>query len=743
MKYTLIILSMFFTSIAFSQNTVQEDVKIGLVLSGGGAKGLAHIGVLKLVDSLEIKIDYVAGTSMGAIIGSLYASGYSGYQIDSIFKGVNFDKIINDDLPRAAKTFYERDNSEKYAVTLPFEKFKLKLPSALSRGQNTLSLLSKLTLHVSHIDDFSKLPIPFFCIATNIETGQAVVLDKGNLALAVTASGAFPSLFQPVIIDEQLLIDGGVINNYPIDELKEKGVDIIIGVDVQDDLASRDQLKSAPDILLQINNYRTINDMKVKSKKTDIYIKPDISDFTVVSFSDGRQIISNGEEAAIKKIDALKHVASMQTEKARSPLVIRPVDSIKINTIEIDGNQKYTNAYVLGKLKFKQDVKIDYQSYVEGVNNLAATNNFDNVIHKLKPSKNSEGYDLHITLKESSVTTFFKLGVHYDDLYKTAGLVNLTKKKLLIKNDVLSFDFIVGDNIRYNFEYYIDQGFYWSVGFRSRFNQFKKVIPATSLLTDEELGIINVNKLDIALKDLTNQFYLQTLFTKDMFLTLGAEHKKLKISSETVLTGTSTEKTTFENSDYLSLFGKLKFDSYNNKYFPTSGFYFNGDFHLYLYSSDYNENFSEFSIGKATIGYSHSFNSKLTANITTQGGFSIGENDNPYLNFALGGYGVDYINNFDSFYGYDFISLSGNSFVKGAITLDYELFKKNHINIGANFSNIADNIFDDGEWFTSPDYSGYAIGYSLESFIGPIELKYTYSPEIKKGIWFFNLGFWF
>src|SRR5690554_1866963 len=124
MKYTLIILSMFFTSIAFSQNTVQEDVKIGLVLSGGGAKGLAHIGVLKLVDSLEIKIDYVAGTSMGAIIGSLYASGYSGYQIDSIFKGVNFDKIINDDLPRAAKTFYERDNSEKYAVTLPFEKFR-------------------------------------------------------------------------------------------------------------------------------------------------------------------------------------------------------------------------------------------------------------------------------------------------------------------------------------------------------------------------------------------------------------------------------------------------------------------------------------------------------------------------------------------------------------------------------------------------------------------------------------------
>ncbi|MEO8935155.1 MAG: patatin-like phospholipase family protein [Xanthomarina sp.] len=743
MKYFFTIIFIIITSLSFSQEKTQDDLKVGLVLSGGGAKGLAHIGVLKVIDSLGIRIDYVAGTSMGAIVGSLYASGYSGKQIDSIFKDVNFDKIINDDLPRAAKTFYERDNSEKYAITLPFEHFKLKLPSALSRGQNTLSLLSKLNLHVSDVDDFSKLPIPFFCIATNIETGQAIVLDKGNLPQAVAASGAFPSLFQPVIIDGQVFIDGGVVNNYPIDELKAKGMDLIIGVDVQHDLSSRENLKSAPEILLQINNYRTINDMKMKSKKTDIYIKPDIADFTVVSFSDGRQIITNGEKAANKEIDALKQVASKQIKKSRKPMVITPVDSIKINAIYIQGNQKYTEAYVLGKLKFKQNVKINYDRYVEGVNNLAATNNFDNVIHELTPSKDANGYDMHVKLKESSVTTFFKLGIHYDDLYKTAALVNLTKRKLMVKNDVLSFDFIVGDNIRYNFEYYIDKGFYWSVGFKSRYNQFKKTIPATSLLTDDELLFINVNKLDMKLKDLTHQFYLQTLFTKDMSLTLGAEHKKLKITSETVLTGASQQKTTFENSDYLSVFGQLRFDSYDNKYFPSSGFYFNSDFHLYLYSSDYNNNFTGFSIGKATFGYSYSLSNKLTANITTQGGFNIGENTNPYLNFALGGYGANYINNFDSFYGYDFIELSGNSFVKGVISLDYEIFKKNHINLGANYSNIADNIFDNGDWFTSPDYSGYAVGYALETLVGPIEVKYTWSPETKKSIWFFNLGFWF
>lgn len=743
MKYLLLIILLIFSLNSFSQDQKPDKVKVGLVLSGGGAKGLAHIGVLKVIDSLGIRIDYIAGTSMGAIVGSLYASGYSGKDIDSIFKDVDFDRIINDDLPRAAKTFYERDNSEKYAITLPFEHFNLQLPSALSRGQNTLSLLSKLTLHVSDIDDFSKLPIPFFCLATNVETGQAIILDKGNLPQAIKASGAFPSLFQPVIIDNQILIDGGVVNNYPIDELRAKGMNLIIGVDVQDDLANRDELKSAPDILLQINNYRTINDMKKKSKETDVYIKPDISDYTVISFSDGNEIIANGEEAAGKKIDALKHIASMQTQKPLEHVRIQPVDSIKINAIYIEGNEKYTDAYILGKLKFKQSVKLKYNQFVDGVNNLAATNNFESVIHKLIPSNISEGYDMYLILKESAITTFFKFGVHYDDLYKTGALINLTKKQLLIKNDVLTFDFIVGDNIRYNFEYFIDQGFYWSVGLKSKFNQFKKVIPAKGLLTDEELETINVNKLDVELKDFTNQFYLQTLFTKDLALTLGAEHKKLTITSETILTGDNEEKTIFEKSDYLSLYGKLKYDSYDNKFFPNNGIYFDGDFHLYLYSSDFNNNFNEFSIAKATIGYAYSFSDKLSGNITTQGGFNIGENDNPYLNFSLGGYGNDFINNFESFYGYDFISLSGNSFVKGVLTIDYEIFKKNHINIAANYSNIADNIFDDGEWITSPDYSGYAIGYSVETFVGPIELKYTYSPEIKESIWFFNLGFWF
>lgn len=746
MKHILAALLLIISTVGFSQDStglkMDKDVKIGLVLSGGGAKGLAHIGVLKVIDSLGIQIDYIAGTSMGAIVGSLYASGYSGKDIDSIFEGVDFDEIINDNLPRAAKTFYERDNSEKYGVILPFDKFKLKLPSALSRGQNTLSLLSKLTLHVCNVDDFSKLPIPFFCVATDVESGQSVILDKGSLAQAITASGAFPSLFQPVIIDDQILIDGGVVNNYPIDELLAKNMDIIIGVDVQDGLATRDDLKSAPDILLQINNYRTINDMKEKSRKTDVYIKPDITDYTVISFSDGKEIIENGKLAAIKKRDALEKIASMQTHRRKTFEPIKPIDSVKINAIIIEGNEKYTRAYVLGKLKFKQDEKIKYTSLVEGVNNLAATNNFESVIHQLKNSSVGSGYDLYFTLKENSKKTFLKLGVHYDGLYKSAALINLTRKQMLFNNDVASLDLVLGDNIRYNFEYYIDNGFYWSIGLQSRYNHFTKNVLATSLLTDEDLVNINVNKLDVEVNDFTNQFYLQTLFRKDFALTLGAEHKRLKVISETILQNNNADETIFENSDYLSLYGKLKFDTYDNKYFPNEGMFFDGDFHLYFYSSDFNSNFSEYSIAKGTLGYTKSFG-KFSANITTQGGFRIGENATEYLDFVLGGYGYNLINNFVSFYGYDYLSVNGNSFVKGLLTLDYEIFKKHHINLAANLANVDDNIFDTGEWITSPDYSGYAIGYSLETFLGPIEAKYSWSPEVKTGIWFFNLGFWF
>lgn len=728
---------------ATAQNDeASKKPKVGLVLSGGGAKGFAHIGVLKVLDSLNIKIDYVAGTSMGAIIGSLYASGYTAMQLDSIFSNLDFDDVINDNIPRAARTFYERDNSEKYAVNLPFENFKVKLPSALSRGQNVYNLMSKLTLPVSEVHDFKKLPIPFFCMATNIETGESVILDKGNLALAVAASGALPSLFQPVIIDDKILIDGGVTNNYPIDELRAKGMDVIIGVDVQDGLAKRKDLNSAPDILLQINNYRTISDMKLKAEKTDIYIKPDISNFTVISFSEGKKIIDAGENAALKEFHDLSLLP--KNKGPMRPLLEKVAqDSIVINDIKFIGNKRYTRTYLLGKLKFKSNTTVSYLDFNRGVNNIVATNNFVAFQYEFQKTKNSEGYDMEATLVENEITTFLKLGLHFDDLYKTAALVNLTKKRFLLDNDVASLDIILGDNVRYNFEYFIDKGFYWSIGLKSRFNQFHKNVSAQFYVDQNPEASVGLNKLEVEIQDQTNQFYLQTLFRKDFALSLGAEHKRLKIKSETINTAQNTGEIIFENTDYISVFGTLKLDTYSNKFFPKDGFYINGDFHWYLHASNFNAEFLPFSIAKADLGYAFKPLNRLAVNILAQGGFRIGENSPASLNFGLGGYGNNFINNYFSFYGYDYLGLTGNSFVKSTLSLDYEIFKKNHITLAANIANVEDNLFDTGGWIKKIDYSGFAIGYGVETFLGPLEAKYTYSPELKKSLWFFNLGFWF
>lgn len=720
----------------------QKEPKVGLVLSGGGAKGFAHIGVLKVIDSLDIKIDYIAGTSMGAVIGSLYASGYSGVQLEAIFKQQDFESLINDNVPRSSKSFYEKYNAQTYAVTLPFDRFKVSLPSGLSRGQNVYNLLYQLMLPVNHIRDFDKLPIPFFCVATNIESGESLILDQGNLAEAVTASAALPSLFQPVKLDGKILIDGGVTNNFPVEHLRSKGMDIIIGVDVQDGLKDRLDLKTAPDILMQINNFRTINAMKEKASLTDLYIKPDIEDFSVIAFSDGQNIITIGQKAAQNKIEELKNVKQQQYPKGFKPLQ-NVQDSIIIKGINFQGNVNYTRAFILGKLKLKGDEKISYQDFKNGIDNLIATNNFNTIRYELLPRDELDTYDLVGTISESETTTFLKFGVHYDDLYKSAILANLTKKRLLFNNDLASLDLILGDNSRYNFDYFIDKGFYISIGVKSRFNQFNKNINPDLALDNTTSFFRDLNKIDVKLQDFTNQIYFQTLFRKDFALRVGVEHKYLRITSETILDENQLDDITFDNTDYLSLFGNLKFDSYDHPYFPKKGVYFNGTFHLFLNASGFNGEFEEFSIAKADLGYAQSIGKKLALKTEANGGFRIGDNSTRTLNFALGGYTNNLINNFYSFYGYDFIDLSANSFVKATFTLDYEVFKKHHILLAGNFANVDDGLFETGQFFSSPNYSGYALGYSIETFVGPLEAKYTYSPDTGDGYWFFNLGFWF
>ena len=423
-KYILLLVVFFIVLPVFSQK--KDRPKIGLVLSGGGAKGFAHIGVLKVLEEAGIQIDYIGGTSMGSIVGGLYASGYNAAQLDSIFTRTNFDELLSDYIPRETKNFYEKRNDEVYSLVLPFNNYKIGIPDALSKGLYNFNLLSRLTRNVRHITDFNKLKIPFLCIGTDIETGQQVILDKGNLARAMIASSAFPSLFSPVEYQGRFLVDGGVVNNYPIDEIRKLGADIIIGVDVQNDLLDRKGLNDATKILVQITNLHSIDKMKENILKTDVYIKPDVRNYGVMSFDSGEEIVAKGEEAAFAVFERLKQLG-VKTNKYVKPKLKNVVDSLQISNINCNPLNNYTKDYIYGKLRFKPGSKISYDQLQKGINNLNATTNFSAIDYSFE---DDHGCDtMNLVLKENPTDTYLKFGLHYDGLYKSAVLVNLTHKK--------------------------------------------------------------------------------------------------------------------------------------------------------------------------------------------------------------------------------------------------------------------------------------------------------------------------
>ncbi len=709
--------------------------KIGLVLSGGGAKGFAHIGVLKVIEQAGIKIDFVGGTSMGAVVGGLYASGYSATQIDSIFRVTDFDELIKDYIPRKSKNFFEKRNDEMYAFTLPVNKFKIGIPTALSKGLYNYNLLVKLTDKVKDISDFNKLPIPFLCIGTDIESGEEVLLNKGYLPQAMLASSAFPTIFTPVEINGQLLVDGGVTNNYPVEEIKKLGADIIIGVDVQDDLKDRKSLKEATRILVQISNLQMIKKMEEKRCLTDIYIKPDISKFGIVSFSDGKEIIKKGEEAGFGVYEKLKALGN-SNPIIKIKNVATKKDSLNINRIEEGDLKNYTRAYIIGKLGFNAPSKIGYDDLKNGINKLDATQNFSAINYQISKSGNGEKLELKLT--ENPNRTFVKLALHYDPLYKSGVLINLTQKKSLFKNDVLSADLILGDNLRYNLDYYIDNGFYFSFGFKSRLNQFNRNV-ASDFNNGKIFNQLGINTLNIDFMDFDNQIFVQTIFAQKFLIGAGLDWKYLRINSSTL----NNLASVFENSDYASVFGFFKYDSFDNKYFPKKGWDFNTEINSYLYSSDYSKQFNRFSIVSGEASLVKTAFKKATFKLQTDIGFTIGQKSAPYLNFVLGGYGFNAINNLKPFYGYDFVSLSGDSYLKTNGTIDIEIYKKNHLNLSANYALVEDNLFESVDWISRQKRSGYALGYGLETLFGPIELKYSWSPEVHENFFWLNIGFWF
>lgn len=721
---------------------IQKDIKVGLVLSGGGAKGFAHVGVLKQIEEAGVRVDYVAGTSMGAIIGGLYASGYNAKELDSVLHVYDLNGLVRDDLPRRVSSFYQKENEGKYAISFPLVKRKIELPSAVSKGQNAFNIFSQLTEHVHEVNDFSELSIPFFCMATNLETGEEVVLDNGFLPEAIRASGSLPGLLTPVKINDKVLVDGGIVDNFPVEKMKEKGVDYIIGVNVSGGLQDIENLNTLPEILMQIAGFQMYNKWEDKIELSNLYIKPDLEEFSILSFDQSDEIISRGEIAAQKFKDQLELLAAQQ----KSPVQKRSIDTyprseeIMVKEILVKGNRNYTDKYCIKKLGLEKGESISRKDFMRGINVLTATGHFESISYKMISVEG--GIKIEFEVVENKEETFIQFGAHYDNLYKTGILINFTNRHLFFKNDFVSADFVVGDNLRYNIDYFYDNGFNWSFGLNTRYNTFKSDI-ATSTLPETRSGEIFDSGIKVPLRyiDFSTRLFLQSTIKDRWAFRIGLEHKFINAFTDEIIDD-QERRVYFEKSHFFNVFGKVMLDTYDTNYFPKKGVFLNSEYLLYGASSNFNDNFNTFSQLSGRIGFAYSFFNKLTFHLISEAGVTIGNNENEVLDYHLGGYNENYINTFVPFYGYGFAELNESGFLRTALTIRYELFKKNFVSFTGNFGRLNDDIWNDGRIFEDTR-TGYAAGYGINTIIGPVELLYSWNPDNNQDHWYINVGFWF
>lgn len=308
-----------------------ERPRIGLVLSGGGARGTAHVGVLKVLEEMRVPIDAIAGTSMGAVVGGLYAAGVPAAEIESVMASIDWQDAFRDRPSRADLAFRRKQDDADFPVRLPLglKGGKFLLPKGLIQGQKLHQTLRALTLPVTHVESFDDLPIPFRAVATDIESGEAIMLDRGDLTTALRASMSAPGVFQPVEVDGRLLVDGGIANNLPIEAARAMGADVLIVSDVSFPLQHRDELNSPLEIsnqMIGILIRRETLRQRALLTPRDIVIEPSLAGISSFDFSKVPDSISSGEQAAraaVARLAALSltpsgHAAAVAQRVARA-----------------------------------------------------------------------------------------------------------------------------------------------------------------------------------------------------------------------------------------------------------------------------------------------------------------------------------------------------------------------------------------------------------------------------------------
>jgi len=702
------------------QSQVKNDLvlpknpKIGLSLAGGGAKGFSHVGVLKVLDSLGVKIDYISGTSMGAIVGGLYAAGYSGKEIEKIVMDTDFYSLIRDPKSRKESTFFNK-SVDKYLLSIPIKRGKINLPSSISSGQKNVYLLKELFRNVSTIEDFSKLPIPFMCVATNLESGNMKIFEKGDLVQSIMASSAFPSLMDPVKIGDSIYIDGAMTVNYPSKPLKDKGIDIVIGVDLNQDLSKREDLNNIIAILNQVIDFGIQKDTKRQYKYTDINIKPNLIGMSATSYDEKKKILDSGYIEGQRYAAVLDHLPKREFDRLRQ--AVNPIYSnvYKIDSVAIEGGRIYGKNYVLGKMGLRIPSMQTYGSINKGLDKLVATNNYRFINYDIITENNQTYLKLYVT--EDDARHFLKLGLHYDEIFKTGLLLNYSAKRLLFKNSNLSLDVVVGDRPRYYLNYFIDNGYIPGIGIYS------------SGMSFDLKG--NNNIVSDRWDWLRNEAYIQSIWKDKFAVGAGISHDYF----EAEINGLNQRY-----SRFLNPYVFLKSDTQDDKDFPTQGVYFNAEGKvLDLVKKEVDKRLIQV---KADVRINLPVTKQLSYHLNLFGGITIGDNLPQYYQYRLGGIFQQNIINFHNFSGFYFAQLNTNNVILISNDLQYKFYRNLYLSGNFSFANLSDDIsFEDA---VKVNYSSAGLTLGYKSPFGQIKLNFSHSlKNNQKGIFSVILGHWF
>ena len=714
---------------------VAQRKKVGVVLSGGGAKGVAHIGVLKVLEEAGIPIDYISGTSMGAIVGGLYAVGYRANDLDSMVRIQNWPFLLSDKVYRYNLPFSEKEANEKYLLSFPFSQKKgLKMPSGFVSGQNIYNLFSDLTIGKHDSISFHQLPIPFACVAADMVSGKEVVMDRGILPLAMRASMAIPGVFTPVFVDSMVLVDGGIANNFPVDVAMNMGAEVTIGVDLSTGQKKEDGLNNIMGIVDQLTYFMGRKSYEKNKTLVDLYINPGLKGYTAASFTDEAidSMILLGERAARSnwdKIIALKEKIGgveeqKQSEAEKEEEYFLRTDSIAIAKIFIEKVREQDEKWIRKQLGIQENSKITLDKLHKTISFLYGTGAFSSVTYSLH---GEEIYDLTLYLKEKPASSL-NLGFRFDTEEMASILLNTTLRHKALRGSGLSVTGRLNKNPYILLDYSLGNTFLRKLGvsYMYKYNDID--------LYDHGKKVDNItfsyHRGDIRISD---------IYFRNLELQVGVSYEYFRYRS--ILYNSEYIPVRPSSEGLMGYYASAHLDTYDKRFYPDKGVSLKMGYAVYTDNMVEYEGHAPFSAFSADFEPTIRLTRRVYLMPAFYGRVLIGKNiPSAYLNAMGGEMAGRYLAQQLPFYGIHDLELFDNSVVVGRMALRYRLGSRHYVTFTGNYAKHANNFFD---LVKGNDIWGGAIGYAYNSFIGPLSITLDTSNWDKNIGIYFNLGFYF